>query len=1022
MEHTQAPHWHHDRSDISSAPLARHDRPKKDQAVPYYPTLSDPYYSHSNAGSRPHSPPPSSHRMFYQHSHHQLPPQQQQLYHHHYHHNQGHSHHTPEPQHSYHHHNEDIGYKTNGEPYARRGHRYSTDSAAADTLLMLSAAAFMDPVTAQSVMADEYDKHSDSILALSVDSEHPYNDRRSATMHRFPQNANSHTTYSSNPRHYSPPAPELSRLLPMSKTVSAPASSSFLTRRSREMDADDEPGSLSPPVAFVLPEAAAQAPPTRTSLTDPADGSSTLGNVGIEDRSPPIRINDSKTARANYGQLMAEEGRVEENAEDEEDVVMSEGVVHVNAKLAPFSMSVQGHAQSPDQATRPFPLSISTMTSGQQQQGSPQTPTGGRTPRTPKQPKAPKLPKTPRTPKRSHSDYQGGSGGRGKNSSKDSSGDYFFSPFPPSASPASSPSSPSSLQAQLQQLTHNFVSVQPHLLPTGRFRRTPSSIITATATPSFSPPASPGLDLIRESSFQFSGLASTTTSPTKRYNGDLPTTPTLASFSRPGSKATTPSRAHFKPRWHTQPYMMFLALRAMPDRTAARQELIMAAVELDKKFSAEKGLPRVFTGKTPMNSASACLTNNGDKYFIPFKPEGSRSTHFRLAYEPGNFDTAANEYNSWMDQLIQHDWPRCFSVMKEDTSCTRNSPCLEAVVKGEAERPEMQHTASSPESRKRGADGADHEQVQELGNIKKVKAETEDEAEDATLQQQQLQLQLLQQRQREAAESREDRRVAYRMQKLDLEASSRAYNGADSCPPTPIATSPTTGPIDHVDFNNVVHGKGSQDLDLTTVPTSLADIVRVDVSSVPNAGNGLFAKIDLPAGTPLGFYFGVPMTENEFDSLKDGVGQASQYSIMYRRTVLDATDEQGEPYTDPNGRMYCPFHFMNEDPDGNVSFITGSIVNQVICTTNRNVAAGEELFVFYGREMDRNWATGAAASGSLGFMQGCETNAGEVGDGKRSRRGSYSHSRASSPVRKSPTEENGRPRRETVFKPARYTR
>lgn len=43
--------------------------------------------------------------------------------------------------------------------------------------------------------------------------------------------------------------------------------------------------------------------------------------------------------------------------------------------------------------------------------------------------------------------------------------------------------------------------------------------------------------------------------------------------------------------------MMFLALRAMPDRTAARQELIMAAVELDKKFSAEKGLPRVFTGK-----------------------------------------------------------------------------------------------------------------------------------------------------------------------------------------------------------------------------------------------------------------------------------------------------------------------------------------------------------------------------------------------------------------------------------------
>jgi hypothetical protein len=43
--------------------------------------------------------------------------------------------------------------------------------------------------------------------------------------------------------------------------------------------------------------------------------------------------------------------------------------------------------------------------------------------------------------------------------------------------------------------------------------------------------------------------------------------------------------------------MMFLALRAMPNRTAARQELISAAVALDRKFSAEKGLPKVFTGK-----------------------------------------------------------------------------------------------------------------------------------------------------------------------------------------------------------------------------------------------------------------------------------------------------------------------------------------------------------------------------------------------------------------------------------------
>src|SRR5690554_1060504 len=58
-----------------------------------------------------------------------------------------------------------------------------------------------------------------------------------------------------------------------------------------------------------------------------------------------------------------------------------------------------------------------------------------------------------------------------------------------------------------------------------------------------------------------------------------------------------PPRSKVKPRWHTQPYMVFLALRSMPNRTATRHELLAAAVELDRKFSAEKGLPRVFTGK-----------------------------------------------------------------------------------------------------------------------------------------------------------------------------------------------------------------------------------------------------------------------------------------------------------------------------------------------------------------------------------------------------------------------------------------
>ncbi|KAJ1733350.1 hypothetical protein LPJ72_002919 [Coemansia sp. Benny D160-2] len=104
------------------------------------------------------------------------------------------------------------------------------------------------------------------------------------------------------------------------------------------------------------------------------------------------------------------------------------------------------------------------------------------------------------------------------------------------------------------------------------------------------------------------------------------------------------------------------------------------------------------------------------------------------------------------------------------------------------------------------------------------------------------------------------------------------------------------------------------------------------------------------------------MTEDEFDSLKEKIGMASHYSIMYRRTVLDATDDSGMPFGDPEGRLYCPFHFMNEarseqengDQKSNIVFLEGIKVNQVICLTLRDIAKGEEIFVSYGDEVDRS--------------------------------------------------------------------
>ncbi|KAJ2766878.1 hypothetical protein IWQ56_003545, partial [Coemansia nantahalensis] len=308
-----------------------------------------------------------------------------------------------------------------------------------------------------------------------------------------------------------------------------------------------------------------------------------------------------------------------------------------------------------------------------------------------------------------------------------------------------------------------------------------------------------------------------------------------AAGSGTAAKAKSTAAGKVRPRWYNQMYVMFLALRQSPGHTASRSELVRMAVELDGRISAERGLPRAFTGKTPMNSASALLTNNGDRHFVQFRPPGAKCYHFRLAYNPGDFASALAAYNEWVDVLITKDWPICFDPLEP--------------VQGEV------------------------------------------------------------------------------MVWID------------------------------------------NSLDAADIPKSWRDIVEVRPSTIPNAGNGLFAVRDLPAGVPLGFYFGVPMTEDEFDSLKETVGMASHYSIMYRKTVLDATDENGMPYTDPDGPLYCPFHFMNEarSADGmgdccNITFLEGIQVNQVICMTARTIPRGAELFVSYGDEVDRSHWDGASSS------------------------------------------------------------
>ncbi|KAG2205021.1 hypothetical protein INT47_002645 [Mucor saturninus] len=513
-----------------------------------------------------------------------------------------------------------------------------------------------------------------------------------------------------------------------------------------------------------------------------------------------------------------------------------------------------------------------------------------------------------------------------------------------------------------------------------------------------------------------------------------------------------------QPRWYNQAYLLFLALRQHPENSLPRIQLIDAAIELDKKIGVELQLPRVFRGKTPKNSASATLTNNSDRYFIAFKPEGSKSTHFKLAYTPGNVGDAVKEYNSWCTKLVEHDWPFCFGVPKQQiephyhtpVSHTDDSDSIDAMDKDlvhlklhDQSPSKIQPAVDSSIISQNGEDKADTVTIETAEIAKTTDVETENIVTDDTHINKDMEDDS---NTEEGDHTMEDPDSSSNIGTPDPNQSVNTadmsnitdtpdadqntdISVADPSTDIPVADQSTNTPVVEQSTDTLMtdQGKNSpvtdqsantpvadqsanisdadasntnstdvgrklnvqayieqmdtqdesakptrpkkqpippepfitlEQLDLSNIPQSWRDIVRVAPSRIPFGGNGLFAKRKLPYNTPIGFYFGVPMTEDEFDSLKDRVGRSSEYSIMYRRTVLDATDDEGQPITDEDSPRFCPFHYMNETSSqktASVAFVEGAIVNQIICWTKKDIEEGEELLVWYGKDVHRYW-------------------------------------------------------------------
>ncbi|CAO3592076.1 unnamed protein product [Absidia cylindrospora] len=425
------------------------------------------------------------------------------------------------------------------------------------------------------------------------------------------------------------------------------------------------------------------------------------------------------------------------------------------------------------------------------------------------------------------------------------------------------------------------------------------------------------------------------------------------------------------PYWHKQRRLIFLALKNHPGHAMSRADLTNAAVDLDVSISKARNLPLVFRSKTPKNSASAVLTNHDGRNFQSFRPCGSRSLHFRLAFKPANFGEAVTLYRSWMETLITQDWPLCFGNPRQlptITSLPHQQPAdIDQPTVISVKEPHRDHSSSATSVLDSITDywSSSTSPVFTPSN-------TEFDHFLATRKQERQLLHLLNHDDDRNKENQDSPRLL--LNSSQDQATTVSTMAVASV--TEKATTMDTAHEDDDDDEKIKQQQQRNSISETIqwtirgdpfvshgqpdIPTCWQDIVRVEGVFVANddkgggdhdSGLSVFAQRRLPANTPIGFYFGTPTTEEEFDAYKENYIQAIKSCVMYDDTVLDATDDYGAPFTNPaeeHSKMYCPFHFMRrvQSPQSaNMLLLRGHVYNQVICWTKQAVEKNEELTI-----------------------------------------------------------------------------
>ncbi len=131
------------------------------------------------------------------------------------------------------------------------------------------------------------------------------------------------------------------------------------------------------------------------------------------------------------------------------------------------------------------------------------------------------------------------------------------------------------------------------------------------------------------------------------------------------------------------------------------------------------------------------------------------------------------------------------------------------------------------------------------------------------------------------------------------------------------------------------------------------EMVEIRTSLIPGAGQGLFAKVDIPAGTFIGPYSGRYVTPEESDAMQD-TKEGEYLFFLPECAGLDMYDSIAGDMDDYVSKVNYAPAIINRQPTRlqNVSFQNACTEPYVRLFATRNIRADEELYVDYGPDYD----------------------------------------------------------------------